>query len=186
MWYRLPKNFVLQLWWVKFYYLNCLMLALASTTWQLSAPSQSYSVWIRQDSELCNQRGIYLQHHLTYVYIYSDQGMTAPGFPKKGSRAGDNTLTLLFVQAWHKHTQSDPMQWLTFTHAHPGQVQGKQARTQVDLYREMETAVRREPGNTRKFAALTEVSITIQRGTVLHQGPKYCLEQSEEISSRWE
>lgn len=129
---------------------------------------------------------IYNTTWVIYIYIYSDQGMRAPGVPKKGSRAGDNRLTLLFVPEWHKHTQSDPMQWLTLTHAHPGQVQGKQARTQVDLYREMETAVRRETGNTKKFATLTEVSITIQRGTVLHQGPKYWLEQSEEISSRWE
>lgn len=121
--------------------------------------------------------------YTVYIQWSRDEGSRGS---KKGSRAGDNTLTLLFVPEWHKHTQSDPMQWLTLTHAHPGQVQGKQARTQVDLYREMETAVRRETGNTKKFATLTEVSITIQRGTVLHQGPKYWLEQSEEISSRWE
>lgn len=52
-----------------------------------------------QDSEMCKQKRVYLQHQMRYVHIYSECGERVPGVQREGPGLGENSLTPLFNQS---------------------------------------------------------------------------------------
>lgn len=47
-----------------------------------------------QDSEVCKQKGVYLQHQVRFVHIYSERVDRVPGVPREGPELGDSPWSL--------------------------------------------------------------------------------------------
>lgn len=129
-----------------------------------------------QDSELCSQKGIYIQHQWN-IYIY--RATVFRGFQE---RVRETHVKHLFVESrtWYTHRPIQHRDPLSFWSG-PGQ------SIQVDGHRGQKKHQGPQGSTNASQATLTEVSTTIQWGTLLQHGLKYCQDPSAMMCAQvWE
>lgn len=107
---------------------------------------------------------VYLQQQVRYVHIYSKCGEWAPGISGRRSKAGGET---------HSHSSSLSPWYKTHSVQNPRRASFTLLLLQVGFRED------------RRGSKKVEVSTTIHRRPTLHQGLKYCLKQSAEMSRTW-
>lgn len=146
-------------------------------SWVISLTvATSHCYWSRaqwQDSELCSQKGIYIQHQWN-IYIY--RATVFWGFQE---RVRETHVKHLFVESrtWYTHRPIQHRDPLSFWSG-PGQ------SIQVDGHRGQKKHQGPQGSTNASQATLTEVSTTIQWGTLLQHGLKYCQDPSAMMSRR--